>query len=53
MLAPNWGDHDAETCTMINYSADRQHTELILRKIEKEIEKKAVFSAKHAKLVKN
>ena len=43
MLAPNWGDHAAETCTMINYFADRQHTELILRKIEKEIEKSCFF----------
>ena len=38
MLAPNWGkDHNAETNPIINYFADRQHTELILRKIEEKI----------------
>ena len=37
MLAPNWEDHDAETCQIINYFADRQHTELILKKIESKI----------------
>ena len=44
MLAPNWEDHDAKTNSIINYFADRQHTELILRKIEKEIEKNCFFS---------
>ena len=35
MLAPNWEDHDIEKNFIVNYSADRQHTELILRKIER------------------
>ena len=43
MLAPNREDHDAKTNPIINYFADRQHTELILRKIEKEIEKNCFF----------
>ena len=43
MLAPNWEDHDAKTNPITNYFADRQHTELILRKIEKEIEKSCFF----------
>ena len=34
MLAPNWEDHDIETNPIINYFADRQNTEIILRKIE-------------------
>ena len=34
MLAPNWEDCDAEKNTIINYFADRQHTELLLKKIE-------------------
>ena len=38
MLAPNWAGHDMETNTIVNYFADRQHTELSLRKIEKKIE---------------
>ena len=38
MLAPNWKDHDIETNRIVNYFADRQHTELILKKIEKKIE---------------
>ena len=37
MLAPNWGDHDAEKNPIVNYFADRQHTELSLKKIEKKI----------------
>ena len=37
MLAPNWEDHYIETNPIINYFADRQHTELILRKIEQKI----------------
>ena len=37
MLAPKWEDHDIETNPIINYFADRQHTELILRKIEQKI----------------
>ena len=30
-LAPNWEDHDAATCITINYFADRQNTEIILK----------------------
>ena len=37
MLAPNWEDHDLETNPIINYFADRQHTELILKKVENKI----------------
>ena len=37
MLAPNWENHDVEKCRIINYVADRQHTEIILRKIEEKI----------------
>ena len=38
MLAPNWEDHDIEKNFIVNYFADRQHTELILRKMETKIE---------------
>ena len=38
MFAPNWEDHDAGKNSIVNYFADRQHTEIILRKIEKTIE---------------
>ena len=31
MLAPNWEDHDAETCEIINYFADRPHAEKIVK----------------------
>ena len=31
-LAPNWEDHDAATCIIINYFADGHHTEIILKK---------------------
>ena len=43
MLAPNWEDHDAKTDPIVNYFADRHHTELILRKIEKKIETSCFF----------
>ena len=33
-LRPNWEDHEAATCSIINYFADKQHTEIILRKQE-------------------
>lgn len=33
-LAANWEDHDASTNPIINYYADRWHTELILKKQE-------------------
>ena len=38
MLAPNWEIHNPEKNTIVNYFADRQHTELILKKLEKRIE---------------
>ena len=38
MLAPNWENHDAEKNIIVNYSAGKQHTEIILRKIEKTTE---------------
>ena len=50
MLAPNLEDHDLETNPIINYFADRQHTELILKKIESKI-KKTVSIARYAKIV--
>ena len=37
MLALNWEDHDAEKNLIVNYFADRQHTKLLLEKIEKKI----------------
>ena len=33
-LRPNWSDHDAATCPIINYFADRKNTEITLRKQE-------------------
>ena len=33
-LAPNWEDHDAATCSINNYFADRQNTEIIKKKQE-------------------
>ena len=33
-LAPNWEDQDTATCIIINYFADRHHTEIILKKQE-------------------
>ena len=43
MLAPNWEDHDIETNRIVNYLADRQHTEIILKKIEKKIETRCFY----------
>ena len=43
MLAPNWQDHDLETNPIINYFADRNHTELILKKIENKIKKQCFY----------
>ena len=34
MVAPNWEDHNLETNPFTNYFAERQHTELILKKVE-------------------
>ena len=35
MVASNWEDRDAKTNPIIDYFADRQNTELILRKVKK------------------
>ena len=43
MLAPNWEDHNAGTNSIINYFADRQHTELTLKKIEMKIIKTCFY----------
>ena len=43
MLAPNWEDYNAETNPIINYFADRQHTEIILKKIEMTIIKTCFY----------
>ena len=39
MIAPKWEVHDLETSPIINYFTDRNHTELILKKIEHKIKK--------------
>ena len=44
MIAPNWEDHDIESNPIINYFAGRQHTELILRKIEQKIKTCCFYS---------
>ena len=43
MLAPNWEDYDLETCPIINYFADRNHTELVLKKVEEKIKKMCFY----------
>ena len=43
MHAPNWEDHDAEKNPLINYFADRQHTELAIKKIEMKIIKTCFY----------
>ena len=43
MLAANWEDHDLETNPIINYFADMFHTEQVLRKIGKLMEKKCFY----------
>ena len=43
MLMPNWKGHDLETCPIINYFADRNHTEQVLKKIENKIKKKCFY----------
>ena len=50
MLAPNWEDHDLETNPIVNYFADRQHTELILKKLKVKL-KRTVSTAKYAAIV--
>ena len=43
MLAPNWEDHDLETCPIINYFSNRNHTELVLKQVEEKIKKKCFY----------
>ena len=43
MLAPNWQDHDLETNPIINHFADRNNTELILKKVEDKIKKQCFY----------
>ena len=43
MLAPNWEDHNLETNPIVNFFADRRHTELILKKIESKIKKNCFY----------
>ena len=44
MLAAHWGENDdASTNSIISYFADRQHTEKILRNIEKTINKRCFY----------
>ena len=52
MLVPNWEDHDAEKNPIVNYFADRQHTGLLLKKIEKKIIK-SCFYCKTVKTVQS
>ena len=43
MLAPNWEDDDAEKNLIVNYFAERQHTELVIKKIEMKIIKTCFY----------
>ena len=54
MLAPNWKDHDLGTCPTINYFADINHTELVLKKAEEKILKRCFYcqECKHCKTFK-
>ena len=52
MLAPNWEDHNAEKNPIVNYFADRQHTELLLKKIEKKLQR-VVFTVETVKTVQS
>ena len=42
-LRPNWDEHAAATCSIINYFADRNNATLILVKQENEIGKNCYF----------
>ena len=52
MLAPNWEDHDLETCPIINHFANRNHAELVLKKLEEKI-LKSIFTVTNVKAVKH
>ena len=43
MIAPNWEDLEAKTNPIINYFADRQHTEIIIKKIKMTIIKTCFY----------
>ena len=43
-LRPNWDEHNAATCPIINYFADRHNTELVITKQEKKYERPATFA---------
>ena len=45
-LAPNWKDHDAAKCMIINYFADRKNTEITLRKQENLISETCCYCKK-------
>ena len=51
-LKPNWDNHNAKTCPIINYFADRQNTEIILRKQEKIIEETCCYCKKCENCIK-
>ena len=44
-LRPNWDEHDATTCSIINYFADRNNTALITTNQEKKQKRAATFVA--------
>ena len=46
MLAPNWEDHNLETKPIINYFADRNHTEMVLKKVENKVKKRCFYCQK-------
>ena len=46
MLSPHLENHDASTNPIINYFADRQHTEIILKDMAKKITTKSCFYGK-------
>ena len=42
-LRPNWDEHNAEKCSIINYFSDRENTELILLREEIHIENSCIY----------
>ena len=43
-LRPNWDEHDAATCQIINYFVDRYNTALIITKQEKKYKRPVTFA---------
>ena len=43
MLVPYWEDHDAKKNPIVSYFADRQHTELAIKKTEMKIIKTCFY----------